>query len=157
MMSDVEIPNFGEVLASHLTGVPPDALPYLLSQLERTAAARYREWASQIPSQAEGLLECAASEDEIAKRAEAMFPVSPEHRASVDEILPAAKAAYYKVFEGYEPIDQMTIQANAERQGASAWQGLKAAHPDKAVQLDEISEIELKSADYLDQLLSELN
>ncbi len=157
MMSDVVIPKVCEVPASHITVDASGALPYLLSQLERTAAARYREGASQIRSHEEGLLECAASEDEIAKRAEAMFPVSPEHRASVDEILPAAKAAYYKVFEGYEPSDQMTIRANAERQGASAWQGLKAAHPDKAVQLDEISEIELKSADYLDQLLSELN
>jgi hypothetical protein len=155
-MSEVEIPNFGEVLASHLSGVPQDALPYLLSQLERNAAARYRKWASQLSSHKEGLLECADCEEEIAKRAEAMFPLSPEDRASVDEILPDAKAAYNKVFEGYEPIDQMTIQANAERQGASAWQGLKAVHPAKAVQLDEISEIELKSADYLDQLLSEL-
>jgi hypothetical protein len=36
---DIEVPNFGELLVEHLSGVPQDAYPYLLSQLERTAAA----------------------------------------------------------------------------------------------------------------------
>jgi hypothetical protein len=36
---DIEVPNFGELFVEHLSGVPQDAYPYLLSQLERTAAA----------------------------------------------------------------------------------------------------------------------
>jgi hypothetical protein len=155
-MRDVEIPNFGEVLAAHLGGVPQEAYPYLLSQLERTAAARYRDWANELPAHKDGLLACAASEDEIADRAEAMFPPSSEHRAMVEEIIPAAKATYYKVFEGYDSIGQMTIQANAERQGAGAWQALKATYPANATELDRLSAIESKSADYLDQLLKSL-
>jgi len=153
-MADVEIPNFGELLAEHLNGVPPEAYPYLLSQLERTAADRYRGWAEDVPEHREGLLNCAASEDEIADRVEALFPPSQEHRSLVAEIIPKAKATYYSAFEPYATWEQMTIQANAERQGANAWQTLKTLYPQHAAALDQLSEIELKSADYLDNLLN---
>ena len=155
-MATVDIPNFGELLAEHLGGVPQAAYPYLLSQLERTAADRYRGWAEQIPEHAEGLLKCAAGEDEIADRVEALFPPSDEHRALVAGIIPHAKATYYSAFEPYTPVEQLMIQANAERQGANAWQNMKAAYPDKSADMDELSAIELSSADYLDQLLSEI-
>jgi hypothetical protein len=156
-MKNVEIPNFGELLAEHLSGVPAEAYPYLLSQLERTAADRYRTWADHIPEHREGILKCAASEDEIADRVEAMFPPSAEHRELVASIIPNAKTTYYKAFENYTPVQQMTIQANAERQGANAWQSLKAMYPDQSYALDELSAIELGSADYLDELLPTLS
>lgn len=155
-MKTIEIPKFGELLAEHLGGVPAEAYPYLLSQLERTAAARYREWADAVPSHRAGILKCAAREDEIADRVEALFPPSDEHRALVAEIIPKAKATYYSAFEPYTPVEQMTIQANAERQGANAWQTLKAAYPDKAQELDQLSTIELSSADYLDSHLEQM-
>ncbi len=79
-MSRSSIPNFGELLAPHLSQVPAEALPYMLSQLERTAAARYREWAKEVPQYQAGLLECADREDEIAERVETMFPPNDEHR-----------------------------------------------------------------------------
>ncbi len=155
-MGDLEIPNFGELLAEHLGAVPPEAYPYLLSQLERTAAERYRGWAEAVPEHHAGLMGCAAREDDIADRVEALFPPSDAHRALVAEIIPRAKATYYAAFEPYTPVEQMTIQANAERQGANAWQTLKAAYPDHAEALDALSAIELSSADYLDALLPEL-
>jgi len=155
-MNTIDIPKFGELLAEHLGGVPAEAYPYLLSQLERTAAARYRDWADAVPSHRDGILQCAAREDEIADRVEAMFPPSAEHRALVAEIIPKAKATYYSAFEPYTPIEQMTIQANAERQGANAWQTLKTAYPEKAAELDELSRIELSSADYLDAHLAQM-
>jgi hypothetical protein len=155
-MSSIRIPNFGELLAPYLSDVPPEALPYLLSQLERTAAARYRSWAEALPDHAPGILECAAREDDIADRAEALFAPSDEHRALVAGIMPAAKDTYYAVFDGHTPIEQMTIQENAERQGSGAWQNLKAAHPDKADALDALSAIELESAGYLKALLKKL-
>ena len=155
-MTEVDIPNFGELLAEHLSGVPSEAYPYLLSQLERTAADRYRGWADEVPEHREGILECAAREDEIADRVEALFPPSDEHRALVATIIPRAKATYYSAFEPYTPIEQMMIQANAERQGANAWQNLKAAFPDKSAELDQLSQIELGSAEYLDELLPAL-
>lgn len=152
-MKTIEIPKFGELLAEHLGGVPAEAYPYLLSQLERTAAQRYRQWAEDVPAHREGILQCAAREDEIAERVEEMFPPSAEHRALVAEIIPKAKATYYSAFEPYTPIEQMMIQANAERQGANAWQTLKAAYPERAQELDRLSQIELSSADYLDREL----
>jgi hypothetical protein len=154
-MSEVVIPNFGEVLSEHLGGVPNEAYPYLLSQLERTAADRYRGWAQAVPEHADTLLDCAAREDEIADRVEAMFPPSQPHRELVDGIIPAAKQTYYAVFEGHTPFEQMTIQADAEKQGAGAWQRLKAAYPEHADALDKLSAIELESAACLDGLLSQ--
>jgi hypothetical protein len=155
-VSDVDIPNFGELLAPYLGQVTAEAYPYLLSQLERTAADRYRGWAEALPEHAAGLLECAAREDEIADRVEALFPPADEHRRQVADIMPGAKAAYYQVFEGLSPLEQMTIQENAERQGAGAWQNLKASHPDHGAALDALSAIELQSADHLEALLAEL-
>ena len=155
-MSEIEIPDFGELLAEHLGAVPAEAYPYLLSQLERTAAARYRGWAEEVPEHSEGLMTCAEREDEIADRVEAIFPPTEEHRALVNSIIPNAKATYYAAFEPYTPVEQMTIQANAERQGANAWQNLKAAYPDQAEALNALSAIELESANYLDALLTGL-
>jgi len=155
-MAEIDIPNFAELLAEHLSSVPPEAFPYLLSQLERTAADRYRGWAVEVPEHRDGLTACAAREDDIADRAEAAFPPSEEHRALVATIIPKAKATYYAAFEPYNPIEQMTIQANAERQGASAWQVLKAAYPQHAEALDQLSAIEIASAEYLDALLPSL-
>lgn len=155
-MNAITIPNFGELLAEHLDSMPTEAYPYMLSQLERTAAARYRGWAEAVPEHREGLLECAAREDEIADRVEAMFPPSEAHRGLVLSAIPAARDTYYEAFSEYSPIEQMTIQANAERQGAGAWQNLKEAYPALGPQLDELSAIELQSADYLDQLLDSI-
>ena len=152
-MTAVTIPNFGELLAEHLGSMPPEALPYMLSQLERTAADRYRGWADAVPEYRDGLLACAAREDEIADRVEAMFPPSDEHRALVAATIPAARDTYYEVFDGYSPWEQMTIQANAERQGADAWQNLKEAYPERSGELDALSSIELESAEYLDAIL----
>jgi hypothetical protein len=148
-MSNPDIPNFGELLAPHLQEVPAEAFPYMLSQLERAAAARYRTWAEEAPAHREGLLASAGREDDIADRVEAMFPPTDEHRELVAELMPAARDTYYQVFAGLSPIEQMTIQEDAERQGANAWQDLKEAYPDKAAQFDELSAIELRSADYL--------
>ncbi len=149
----MQVPNFGEILAAHLGGVTPDALPYLLSRLERTAADRYRGWAEDLPAYRDGLLECAGREDEIADRIEQALPPSDAGRAAVDAVIPEAKATYYAVFDGHPPIDQVAIQAGAERQGSMAWQNLKAAHPELGELMDALTALELESADYLDEVV----
>lgn len=153
-MTNVTIPQFGELLAEHLQGVPASAYPFLLSQLERSAAQRYRMWADAVPDHRDGLLDCAAREDRIAAAVEALFPPSDADRAQVMEVIPAARATYWSAFEGHDPFVQMTIQADAERQGSQAWQRLKAAFPEHAAALDELSATEVESAEYLDALLS---
>jgi hypothetical protein len=154
-MKDVVVPQFGELLAEHLQGVPPEAYPYLLSELERTAADRYRGWAEQVPEHREVLRACAAAEDEIADRVAALFPPTDAHRALVGEIVPRAKAVYYAAFDGFTAREQLCIQAAAERQGAEAWQRLKAAHPEHGDALDALSVLERGSADRVDALLAE--
>jgi len=127
------------LFVAHLSGVPQDAYPYLRSQLERTAAERYRGWADEVPEHRSGIMECSAREDEIADRVEAMFPPSDAHRELVSGIIPKAKETYYAAFDGFTPVEQMYIQSKAERQGAGAWQTLKGLYPDRSEQLDELS------------------
>ena len=154
----VAVPNFGELLAPYIGSVPQDAVPAFLARLERTAAQRYRDWAQALPEHATGLLECAAREDDIATQVETVYPATaPEQVTAMDEALAPARDTYYDVFSRLSVPQQLAIQANAERQGANAWQNLKVLYPQQGEALDQLSEIEIGSADYLDALLSSLN
>ncbi|MEH6592372.1 MAG: hypothetical protein V7746_19055 [Halioglobus sp.] len=158
-MSVVNIPDFGALLAEHIGSIPEPAVPAFLARLERTAADRYRMWAEALPEHAEGLLLCAAREDEIADRAEQIYPTTdPQHITAMDNAIGPAKDTYYKVFAELTPIEQMTIQANAERQGAAAWRAMIGPEPRKDTQtaLEQVAKIEEASADYLDDLLKGL-
>lgn len=158
-MPSVTVPNFGELLAPYISSVPAQAMPAFLARLERTAAARYRMWATAVPDHAEGLMECAAREDDIADRVERIYPAtSPEHIAAMDSAIIPAKDTYYEAFSNFTPLEQMAIQANAERQGAAAWRGMIAQESDKDTQaaLEQCAQIEEASADYLDALLIEI-
>ena len=153
-MTTLNIPKFGELLAPHLSRIPDAARPGALARLERSAAERYRGWAEALPEHAEGLLTCAAREDEIADRIEAILPVPAEFEALVCEVIPLAVATYYAVFEPNNVWDQMAIQANAERQGSLAWPAMVPAFPEHTDELMALSTLELKSGDFLDALLS---
>ena len=153
-MTTLNIPKFGELLAPHLSRIPDAARPGALARLERSAAERYRGWALALPGHAEGLMACAAREDEIADRIEAILPVPAEFEALVCEVIPLAVATYYAVFEPYSVWDQMAIQANAERQGSLAWPAMVPAFPTHTDELMALSKLELKSGDFLDALLS---
>lgn len=159
-MNAVTIPNFGELLAPYISSVPQDAMPAFLARLERTAADRYRMWAEAVPEHAAGLLECAAREDDIADRVERIYPAtSPEQVAAMEAAIVPAKATYYEAFSQLTPIEQMTIQANAERQGAAAWRAMIDAEPngETRAELEACATIEEASADYLDALLEQLS
>lgn len=157
-MPNVTAPDFGKLLAQYIAAVPDNAVPAFLARLERTAAERYRMWAEAVPEHAEGLLSCAAREDDIADRAERIYPVTdPEQTAAMDSAIVPAREAYYRVFANLTAIEQMTIQANAERQGAAAWRAMIATESDEGIQksLEQIARIEEASADYLDALISD--
>ncbi len=156
-MSNIVIPRFGELLGPFISQVPPEISPRFLALLERGAASRYRGWADMLPEHSEGLLRCAEAEDEIANRIEAAFPMDESRRAELEAPLPGALKTYYDVFAPLDVWDQLRIQANAERQGAGAWERIAGNHPDPKViaVLNSCSELELTSADYLDALLAE--
>lgn len=153
MNDNVTIPNFGELLASHIAKLPPESIPGLLARLERSAGERYREWASELEPHRDGLLACADREDDIANRVDTLFPIREEHQHLVDEIVPLAIETFLGVYSGLSSIQQITIQANAERQGASAWRGLVEAYPQFAGDLESLAKTEESNADYLDALL----
>jgi len=132
MTTRPEVPQFGALLRSHIASVPDTARPAFLSGLERSAAARYRDWADAAPEHAEVLLECATREDEIAELVAALFPIDAETQRMVDAALPAAVAVYYEVFAPYSVFDQLYLQSEAELQGAQAWVGIAAGTDDPA-------------------------
>ena len=158
-MESPDIPNFGALLAEHIGSIPEPAVPAFLARLERTAADRYRGWAEAVPAHSDGLLACAMREDEIADRVEALFPATqPEQIEAIEAAIIPARDTYYEVFDGLSPVQQMTIQANAERQGAAAWRNMIPGVEDQSVvdALEQCAQIEEASADYLDGLLLEL-
>lgn len=154
-MSDVEIPNFAVLLGPFISEVPDEGRPRFLALLERGAAQRYRGWAKELPEHAETLLECADREDEIADRVEKLYPIAAALEKEIAQPLPRARDAYYDVFAGIPVLDQLAIQADAERQGAAAWRGLASQHPDPATreELERCAQLEEASADQLDTLL----
>lgn len=156
----LEAPNFGALLAGFIASVPAASQPRFLARLERGAADRYRGWAAALPAHAEALLVCAAAEEEIAIRVDALYAVVPEDLAAIEAALPDAQATYYGVFDGHSVRDQLALQAAAERQGSQAWQGLKGAPgltAEHRAELDALTALELASADRVDAIVAALD
>jgi integrase len=121
------LPDLGLVLAPLLAGLEAGERPGFLARLERVASERYRGWAAEAPQHAAALLECARAEDEIAERAERLFPLSAAQTAKLDALLPRARELYAAIFVGRTLPEQFAVQAAAERLGGSAWRGIAAA------------------------------
>ena len=130
MTSRPEVPQFGALLGPHIASVSDEGRPAYLAGLERSAAARYRQWAADLPEHADALLGCAKSEDEIADLITELFPVSTELQAEIDASLPAAIKLYYDVFAPHSTMDQLYLQSEAELQGAMAWVSMAEATDD---------------------------
>lgn len=155
-----EVPQFGALLRSHIQSVPAEAQPAFLAGLERSAAARYRRWAEDVPEHADALLGCADREDEIADIVSGLFPLPDDLREQVDAALPAAVQLYYDVFSPYTPIEQLYLQSEAEIQGSQAWVGLSERLGDHATdhvraELARCTELELASSRVVKQLLDD--
>jgi len=154
-MANLEIPNFPMLLMEPLISVPEESRVGFIARLERSAADRYREWAAESAEHAEWLNQCADREDEIASRAEKMFPVRPEHEDIVNQALSVARELYAGAFEGYSLEDRIFLQAHAERQGSMAWLGFSSQHSDESIknQFLELADLEIASADQVDSEL----
>ena len=154
-MSDLEFPNLAVLLGPFIEQVPEAVRPRFLALLERGAAERYRGWAAELPEHAEALRACADREDEIAERVERLYPADTALREQVARPLPAARDAFFAVLAGLSTLDQMRIQANAERQGAAAWRSI-ASLPDEQARRDELEKcarLEETSATCLDAIV----
>lgn len=153
-----DVPNFAKLLGPYIGQVPGASVPRFLARLERGAADRYRAWAAALPEHAEVLLMCAASEEQIAIRSEAIYPAIPADLASIEAALPGARDAYLAVFEGLTVKQQLALQAAAERQGALAWKGLEREGLSEAhlAELDALHDLEIESAERVEALLAQL-
>jgi hypothetical protein len=154
-MSEIEIPNFGELLLPYIAAVPAQAVPNFLALLERGAAQRYREWADMLPEHRDGLLECSSREDEIADIVQALFPLDDALQLEIEALLPPARDAYYAVFADMPVENQLAIQANAELQGAAAWRGMidESTPAELQQSLQRCSQLEETSSAYLQEIL----
>jgi len=156
--SATDVPQFGALLAEYIVAVPEGSRPRLLARLERAAADRYRAWAAALPEHADLLLGCAASEEQIAIRVDALYAAIPADLAAIEKVLPAAIETYCDVFDALPIERQLALQAAAERQGSQAWQGLKKAEHSQAhlAELDALTAMELESAEKLESLVATL-
>ena len=153
-----EIPNFARLLAPFITAIPDASRPGFLALLERGAAERYRAWAEECdPADREGLLACAAREDEIADRVEQILPAAEADRPKLRAELPRARDAYFAVFEELPLGEKLRLQAGAERQGAAAWRMIASQQEDSARReaLERCAALEEESAAHLETLLGE--
>jgi len=151
------IPNIAAILADVLRTIDPTLQPLLLAKLERLAALRYRNWASEHSDQSvkEGLLACADREEEIAARVESL---TPNASAAQDALLsdhPEVLDLNRSLFEGRPLKIQFAMQAEGERAGAAAWKAFAAAASDPSAQqlLLTCSALEQANADFLQTLL----
>ncbi len=151
-------PSLGLLLAPLLGGLAAAERPAFLARLERAAAARYRAWALAAPQHAAALLDCARSEEEIADRADRLFPLNAAQAAKVDALMPRAGELYGAALAGLTLREQFALQAAAEREGASAWRAFAAAAglPQAISEaLAECAALEVASATRLEKLLAD--
>lgn len=155
-MSHDDLPDFALLLGPFVQKLPARSRPVFLATLERAAAGRYREWAQAAPEHAQALLACAAREEEIARRAEHLFPVDASAREEIEAAVPDARRSYEEVFAGRPLADQWRLQAAAERTGAGAWRAFAAEQDDEAVgqALLACAELEEESARQLEALVA---
>lgn len=152
------LPDVAAILGPVLASVPVDERPLLLAIAERLAAERYRGWAAGAASdeQRAGLLACAAREDEIATKVEAVFPdaaaVQERLRAAHPELVTVAD----EIFGDRPQSEQFAIQAAGERAGASAWRTLATVVPEGPMRQAFLAcaPLEEASAAYLESLTS---
>ena len=133
-MGTDEQPSLGRVLGRVLRQVPAPEQPLLIALAERMAADRYRAWADEpalAPHRA-ALLACAAREEDIAGRVEALHPGAAALQRAIRERHPDLVETNHRLFAGEPLRRQLAIQAEGERLGAATWRAFAAAHPDPA-------------------------
>jgi hypothetical protein len=103
--------------------------PLLVAIAERQSAERYRGWAAQAgsPARREALLACAAREEEIAGRVEALASDAGERQRRILEANPDLGELVRAAFDGRPLAQQYAMQAAGERAGAALWRTLAGA------------------------------
>jgi hypothetical protein len=132
--------------------------PAVIAMAERIAADRYRDWSSRVEDEGarSSLLACAAREDEIASKVEAIVPGAAAIQAKVRSAHSGVAEGYQALFRNLSLSEQFSFQARAERAGVSVWRASAAAasDDDRPVYL-ECAVLEETSAEVLEKLVDE--
>ncbi len=156
-VTDETLPDIGEVLGRVIPRVPAERRPLFIAMAERLAAARYRDWAGSVsdPGRKTLLLACAAREEDIAGRVEALFPDASAIQREILADIPELEELNRSIFAGRPLPQQFAIQAQGERLGAATWRSL--APPEEGSPARQIflacAELEEESALVLEAIL----
>jgi hypothetical protein len=128
------LPNVAELLGPILQRVVAEQRPLLVAIAERRAAERYRRWAdeSRDAGTKNSLRACAAREEEIAGRVEALYPEAGRIQQEILASHPDLEDVDRSIFAGRPLREQLAIQAQGERLGAATWRSFSAREPDAA-------------------------
>ena len=152
-----ELPDIGPAIAGVLQQVPREQQPLLIAAAERLAAERYRVWAKDptMASRAAELEACAAREEDIASRVEALFPRAAETQRGLLAKHPELEEINRTLFATRALRDQLAIQARGERLGAATWRAFGRHAPEAARAVFETcAALEEASAAVLESILS---
>ena len=139
---------------------PPEDPRIFVALAERIAAERYRGWAESVDDEARRriLLECAAREEYIAGRVEALRPDAVALQEQILKDHPDLPSQYKAVLDGMTLRDQFAAQAEAECAGAAAWRAFAAtcSDPKEAETLLSCAPLEEASAAALEQIIASM-
>jgi catechol 2,3-dioxygenase-like lactoylglutathione lyase family enzyme len=157
-MSNGPLPNLGAALTPIFNRLTPDEQPVFVALAERLSAVRYRGWAAEptLAPQRGALLACAAREEEIAGRVEALFPGAEAKQLEIQARNPELGDVNRDLFAGRPVVEQMAIQSSGERIGMATWQLLAAQEKDASRRQTLLScvPLEEESARALDAILA---
>jgi hypothetical protein len=124
-----DLPNIAEIVGPILQRLPAAERPLLIALAERLAAERYRGWAAASGDTAwrAALFACAAREENIAARVEALYADAAATQARMRHDNPDLERLNQALFAGRPIEEQYAIQAAAERVGAATWRAFAAA------------------------------
>ena len=153
-----DLPSIAGVLAPVVARFPHRQQKLLIAWAERQAARRYQSWAEQVsdPERA-GFLGCAAREEDIAARIEALDPDAAAIRQQLLAELPDLEAQVLAVYADRSLGERWEIQRRGERAGKKTWEAFAAAETDAQTQavLLACAALEDENASFLRGVLEE--
>jgi NAD(P)-dependent dehydrogenase (short-subunit alcohol dehydrogenase family) len=151
------LPKVAEIIGPILLRVPATQQPLLIAIAERRAAARYRGWATEMTDENRKgeLLACAAREEQIAGRIEALYPDAASVQDDILSANPDLDEINRNLFAGRPLPQQFAIQAEGERLGAATWRAFaqRADMPNARDVFLACAELEEQSAVVLEAIL----
>ena len=152
-----DLPSIAGILAPVVTRFPRQQQKLLVAWAERQAARMYQSWAEHVsdPERA-GFLRCAAREEDIAARIEALDPDAATIQRQLLAELPDLEEQVRAAYAGRPLEEQWEIQRRGERAGKKTWETFAAVENDATVKavLLACAALEDENASFLQGILA---